>query len=111
MTLVIDPLWAFGVFLVSLRLGVLFVLSPIWSVASVPAPFRVLLILALSATLVDATAARAVALPDGFGGFLLAAGSELLVGSTLAFGVFAAFAAFARAGKILDGQIGFGIAN
>jgi flagellar biosynthetic protein FliR len=111
MTLVIDPLWGFGVFLLSLRIGTLFVLSPIWSVANVPVPFRVLLVLALSLTLVNATAVRAVALPASFGGFLLAAGSELVVGAVLAFGVFAAFGAFALAGKILDVQVGFGIAN
>jgi flagellar biosynthetic protein FliR len=42
---------------------------------------------------------------------VLAAHAELVVGGTLAFGVFAAFGAFSVAGKILDVQTGFGIGN
>lgn len=111
MTLTVDPAWAFCVFLISLRIGALFVLSPIWSVASVPAPFRVLLVLALSGLLVTATAAKASVLPSTFGAFMLACVSEVIVGAVLAFGVFSAFAVFSFAGKILDVQTGFGIGN
>jgi len=111
MSIVVDPLWGFCVFLLSLRIGTLFVLSPIWGVAGVPAPFRVLLVLALSGLLASATAARATALPTSLGGLLGAAASELVIGAVLAFGVFAAFAAFSLAGKVLDVQVGFGIGN
>jgi len=111
MTLIVDPLWGFCVFLLSLRIGTLFVLSPIWGVASVPAPFRVLLVLALSGLLVTATAAHATALPSSLGGLLGAAVSEVVIGAILAFGVFAAFAAFSLAGKVLDVQVGFGIGS
>jgi flagellar biosynthetic protein FliR len=111
MQLLVDPLWGFCVFLLSVRLGTLFVLSPIWSVANVPQSFRVLLVVALSAMLVTATATRVTTLPSSFGAFVLAGASELLVGAVLAFGIFAAFGAFSVAGKILDVQIGFGIGN
>ena len=37
--------------------------------------------------------------------------SELLIGATLAFGLISGFAAFQFGGRILDLQIGFGIAN
>ena len=111
MQLLIDPAWGFRVFLVALRIGTLFVLSPIWSVATVPAPLRVLLVLALSGVMVGATAHAPTHLPESLGGFVLAALSELAIGAVLAFGIFAAFAAFAVAGKVLDVQIGFGIGN
>lgn len=111
MTLFIDPAWGLCVFLLSLRIGALFVLSPIWGMATVPVSFRVLLIVGLSAMLVSAMAVRPAALPSGLGTLAAAAAAEVLVGAMLAFGVFAAFAAFGLAGKLLDIQVGFGIGN
>jgi flagellar biosynthesis protein FliR len=111
MTFIVDPAWALCVFLLSLRLGALFVLSPIWGVTGAPASFRVLFILGLSALLVSALPAGAFVAPDGLGALAAAAASELAIGALLAFGVFAAFAAFMLAGKVLDVQIGFGLGN
>jgi len=111
MTFVVDPAWAVCVFLLSLRLGALFVLSPVWGVTGAPASFRVLFILGLSAMLVSAMPAGSLAAPGGLATLAIAAASELAIGAMLAFGVFAAFAAFMLAGKILDIQIGFGLGN
>lgn len=110
MNLLVDASWGAAVFLLSLRLGALFVLSPIWGVAPVPPTFRVLLLLAMSAVLVSASPSLPP-VPATMASFGLAAATELLAGATLAFGVFAAFAAFSFAGKVLDVQIGFGIGS
>jgi len=105
----IDPRWAFSVFLLSVRLGVFLAMTPILSGTSVPAPVRVLLVLALTIFTVSALNVAPIAVPTGFGQVLLATASEAAVGAVLAFGIFAAFAAFSVAGTLLDIQIGFGI--
>ena len=110
MTFTVDPVWGTTVFLLTLRLGALFVLSPIWGLASVPPSFRVLLLLGISATLVSALPVKPFIVSDA-GALAAASVSELVVGATMAFGVFAAFAVFSFAGKVLDIQVGFGIGN
>jgi len=110
MTVTVDPVWGTAVFLLTLRLGALFVLSPIWGLASVPPSFRVLLLLAISATLVSSLPVKPAIVSDG-GSLAAASASELIVGAILAFGVFAAFAVFSFAGKVLDVQVGFGLGN
>jgi len=106
----IDPRWLASVSLVSLRVGVLFLLAPVLAGLGRMVTIRVLLTLALSATFVSG----AVALPAvrvDMGNLVAAAVAELVTGGVLAFGVFAAFGAFALAGKILDVQSGFGIGS
>lgn len=111
MQISIDAGWAVAVFLVSLRLSFLFLLSPVFSGLAAPVAPRVLLTLALSALLVAGGAVRP-ALPDyTLGSLVQGALGEAVVGMTLAFGVFAAFAAFSMAGKLLDIQSGFGIGS
>jgi flagellar biosynthetic protein FliR len=107
----IDPGWAQSVFLVAIRLGVLFLMSPLFSGFGGLVTVRVLLTLALSASFAAHPAVTAAALAPGFGPLLLAALGELVVGAVLAFGVFAAFGAFSVAGKLLDVQSGFGIGS
>jgi flagellar biosynthesis protein FliR len=111
MQLVIDSDWAMSVFLASVRLGAMLSLTPIFGMNATPARFRVLLILALSALLAMATPLPPAAKPSGLGAVLIATAGEVFVGATLAFGIFAAFAALSFAGKILDIQIGFGMAS
>lgn len=108
MTLEVDPAWALSVFLLSIRLGALLALTPVLASAAVPAAPRVLLVLMLSALLAPATPAP---LPQGLGALLAAVAAEVLLGGLLAFGLFAAFAAFSVAGKLLDIQIGFGVGS
>jgi flagellar biosynthesis protein FliR len=105
----IDPSWAFSVFLLSLRLGTLLAMTPILSGASVPAPIRVLLVVALTVFIVSATKIPPAAMPRGIGQIIVAAATEAAIGAILAFGIFSAFAAFSFAGKLLDIQMGFGI--
>lgn len=77
----------------------------------IPVIARGFFILGLSATLFVGMAPADFAMPTTPGALILAALSELLIGATLAFGLLTAFAAFQFGGRIVDLQIGFGIAN
>jgi flagellar biosynthetic protein FliR len=107
----IDPAWAISVYFLSLRLGVLFVMTPIFSNLSGLITVRVLFTLALGVLLTTGLGVPAARVPLEIGPVLATSLSELMIGATLAFGVFAAFGAFSVAGKILDIQSGFGIGS
>jgi flagellar biosynthetic protein FliR len=111
MDIEVDPRRALSIFLVAVRVGALLVMSPVFAGLHGLATVRVLLTLGLSAVLVGGMTARPPEVALAFGPVLLAAAGELVVGATLAFGVFAALAAFSVAGKILDIQSGFGLGN
>lgn len=111
MSIGVDSGWLAAVFLVSIRFGALFVMAPVFGGIRVPAQFRALFVIALSATLVTALGAKLPDSPITFGSLLLGGISELMVGALLAFGLFAGFGVFMLAGKILDEQIGFTIGS
>jgi len=111
MFLRVDPAWLAMVLLVSLRIAPLFIVAPVFG--SVPAPtlFRAALIVSFSAAIVSATATAFAAPLVSLEQLLAYSMTELLVGAALAFGLAAAFGAFLFAGRLLDFQFGFGIAN
>jgi len=109
MSLDFDPAWVLAVFYIVIRLGVVLLLSPILAGLGSLVTVRVLLTFALAALLVQGLGPRLPAGPLELGPVVSGACNELVVGGTLAFGVFAAFGAFSLAGKILDVQSGFGI--
>lgn len=111
MAIDVDPIWAMGVYLLALRLGVVLVMTPIFSSLTGLVTVRVLFTLALSVLLVSGLELRSMNTPLSIGPVIAASLAELLVGATLAFGVFAAFGAFSVAGKVLDIQSGFGIGS
>lgn len=97
--------------LVFMRLGSLLLMSPLFSVIQLPVHFRVFLLLFLSATIVSS---MGLALPKSslnFATLLYYGLAELVSGMALAFGVFCAFAAFSFGGRVLDFQMGFGVAS
>src|SRR5439155_1504570 len=110
MRLTVEIGWILAVALVAVRFAAALALTPVFGAANVPARFRVLLILALSALVVSATGIEAARLPASLPAFLGAATSEALLGAAMAFGIFAAFAVFLLAGRIMDIQLGFGVA-
>lgn len=104
--------WPLTVLLVSLRVGAIVLMTPVFNFINLPLRIRVLLVLALSAFLVTGldlklpeTALRSPA------GLVSAAAGELAIGSVLAFALFATFSVFQLAGRILDVQLGFGVAG
>lgn len=101
--------WIASVLLMSIRLGMVFAMTPILLGFPVPASIRVLLVLSLAAALssvVPAAAYRGALDPSAL---FRAAFIELSLGTVLALGVILAFATFSIAGRILDIQIGFGM--
>lgn len=111
MSIDVDPAWAMSVFLVSLRIGVIMMMSPVFTGLNGLVTVRVLLTLMLSCLLVSGMKLGPAPLALELGPVIVAAVMEVGVGATLAFGVMAAFGAFSLAGKILDIQSGFGIGS
>jgi len=106
-----DIAWLLTTALVALRIGVALLLTPILAFGGVPARFRVILVFSLAALLVAATGTRAAGDVHDVVAFAGMAASEAVLGALLAFGVLAAFAAFQLAGRLLDLQLGFGVAT
>jgi flagellar biosynthetic protein FliR len=112
MKITIDSMWIFGTLLTSIRLGPLFLAAPGMGSLRIPLMARGLFVVALSAMLSSIwfSAFKSNA-TSNIGALFVMALSELFVGATLAFGLIAGFAAFQFGGRIIDLQIGFGIAN
>lgn len=108
-----DPGFMLAVFLVSLRLSAVLLLTPVLHAFNVPVTARVLLVVGLAVALslgVSPSQTRE-ALSMTTGQLLIAALAELALGLTLALGILTAFAAISMAGRIIDVQIGFGMAQ
>jgi len=99
------------ILLVSIRFGTVLLFSPLFALAKIPVQFRVLFVLALALIIVLGLNAKPVVMPTGMGELMSMAVQELLIGGMFAFGVFAAFGAFLFGGRVLDFQMGFGVAN
>ncbi len=110
-----EPYQAFllGVFLLTLRISPVFMMTPLLQAFAVPATIRVLVVIGLSFGLALGIPAEQLPLPLalGTGGLVTAACTEFTLGATLALGVLTAFAAVSMAGRLMDVQVGFGIAQ
>jgi flagellar biosynthesis protein FliR len=110
MNITIEAAWILAVTLVAIRFGATLALTPVFGSANLPAPVRVLFVVGLSVVLVSGLNIQPASLPTTLPAFIVAAFSELVLGALLAFGIFTAFAAFLLAGRIMDIQLGFGVA-
>jgi flagellar biosynthetic protein FliR len=97
--------------LVATRFSPLFLLTPLFAITRVPARVRVIFILALSALCTVVTGVVPIDSPTTLSGLILAMINELVLGMILAFGLFTAFGAFMFGGRVIDFQMGFGVAN
>jgi flagellar biosynthetic protein FliR len=103
--------WVLLVMLVAVRLGVVFYMTRIFAFAPIPEPVKLLFVLALAAVVLEAAGlAVPLAEPD-LGAVLAGLAAEAALGLALAFGVQAALGAYLWGGRILDTQMGFGVAN
>jgi flagellar biosynthetic protein FliR len=118
----IDSLWnllpgpgyVLAVFLLSLRLGAVLLMTPLLHAVNVPPTARVLLVVGLSAALamgLPASSAVPEALARDPGALFTASMAEVALGATLALGILVAFGAISMAGGLLDTQVGFGMAQ
>ena len=108
-----DQGFVLAVFLLSLRLSAVFLLTPVLYAFSVPATARLLVVIGLAAGLafgIPAAQTHELLLMNG-GQLLAASLKELALGATLALGILTAFAAISMAGRFIDVQVGFGIAQ
>lgn len=107
----VETAWILAVALIALRVAAVFALTPLFASAGVPANVRVLFVFALAIVIMSALAMKPLPVIVTLGQLLAAAVTEVVVGAALAFGVFTAFATFQLAGRVLDFQLGFGLAN
>ncbi len=111
MNITIETSWLTSILLIATRIGAILLFTPILSIAYIPARIRVLFIIAISILLtgiVDISHINNVNIGVNIYLYLL---NELTVGIVMAFGILTAFAAFLFGGRILDFQMGFGVAN
>ena len=106
MNITVNTALLITMLLIFVRLSALFLFSPLFLATQLPVHYRVFFSLALSLILLTS-------LPETvtIGELMRGAMSEAVVGALLAFGLYAAFAAFQFAGRIMDFQIGFGVAD
>lgn len=109
MTLRLDMAWLMATLLVSVRVATATALTAVFGPTRVPAPARIILVLALSALLISAAAVPVTAV-ESLASLVLAVLSEAMIGLAFAFGFMVAYAATQIAGRVLDTQIGFGAA-
>ncbi len=102
----------YPIFLLSIRIGVVLGMTPVFYAMPIPLRIRALIVLVLALVLAAGfTSAKTSPVDLQAGHLIEAVFIELGLGVTLALGVLMAFAAFAVAGNLLDVQIGFGVAQ
>ena len=111
MEISVEIAWIVTVLLIAIRLAGIFLLTPVLAAMQVPNVIRVWLVMGLAVLLVSALDLQTVTVPLTLGQLFVAMLAELIIGGLLAFGIFAAFGAFLLGGRIIDMQMGFGVAN
>lgn len=102
--------WLVSVLLVATRMSPIIFFSPLFSLTKVPARISVLLILVASFGMASVINTGGASEIHSVLGLIAEVMSEAVIGLTMAFGVFAAFAVFSFGGRLLDMQMGFGVA-
>lgn len=97
--------------LVSVRVGMIFLLTPLFSIGNLPVRVRISLIMALSLMFVLVLQKQQMFIDISVNRVFEIIVYEAFFGLLLAFGILTAFASFNFGGRILDYQMGFGIAN
>lgn len=111
MALGITADWLIAVLLFATRLGMVLFLTPLMGSVGVPKRIRVLVVFSLAVALVSAMEWPGVKDLHDMPGVVVAFVGEVLWGGMLAFGLQAAYAAIMIGGRVVDMQIGFGLAS
>lgn len=107
----VDMAWMLTTFLTSVRIGSLLIFNPLFSLTQIPPQIRIMLIVTMSYVLVAGAGGPVVAAPISMANLLTSVVYEVTLGALLGFGMYTAFSAFLFGGRILDIQVGFGVAN
>lgn len=100
--------WGMGVLMVSIRVSMLFLATPLFGSVPVPLTARIILVIGLANALAHNVITPAHAtIPQLFS----MCAHEAIVGGAIAAGLFIGFGIFHFGGRLLDMQIGFGVAN
>lgn len=111
MQIQIQSLWLISMLLIAVRLAAMLWLTPLFTLGVVPARVRLTLVLVFSAAVAAVTPAVQAAAPATVPGWIESAVAELGIGLLMGFGIHCAFAAFSFGGRLLDMQMGFGVAS
>jgi flagellar biosynthetic protein FliR len=104
--------WIIAMLLLSARIAALLLMTPLLYAAALPMLVRVLMALGFACVIaLPFAGGTAAATPHDAGALFQAVLRELAIGATLGLGVLMAFAGFALAGRLVDVQVGFGIAQ
>jgi flagellar biosynthetic protein FliR len=106
----IDMEWILRLLLISVRLSALLWATPLFALARIPQHVKLVVVLAFSAG-IAVVAQPGVTVSMSIPALVLAVLGELLVGALMAFGLHCAFGAFQFGGRLLDLQMGFGVAT
>lgn len=110
--LTLDPGWLMLSLMAAARVAGVLAFTPVLGFTSLPNHIRVMLVLAVGLLVASAVpASPALAAPETLLGLARDMGRELILGGVLGFGILTAFGALAVGGRLLDYQIGFGIAT
>ncbi len=103
--------WVVTVMLLSVRIAVLLLLTPILYAVAVPTFVRALFVLGMACVLAMPFGGSTIVVPGEIAGLVTAMLHEAAIGATLGLGVLLAFAGFNLAGHLIDVQVGFGMAQ
>ena len=110
MSAFVDLSGLYAAFLLSIRMSPVFFMTPMLGSTAIPGVVKGVLSIALSAMMV-AVLDLHVMLPGNGLTLFFQASKELFMGLLLGFGVQVAFGSLSFAGRLLDTQIGFGLAG
>lgn len=107
----VDMAWMLTTILTSVRIGSLLILNPLFSLAQIPSQIKIMFIISLSYVMVAGLGVPTIEVPISMANVLISILYELVLGAMLGFGMLTIFAAFLFGGRILDIQMGFGVAS
>ena len=103
--------WVIAVLLLTVRVAAVLLFTPVLYAVSVPLTVRVLLVLAIACVIAMPFGSPAPLLVQDTGALLSGVLREAAIGATLGLGILMAFGGFALAARLIDVQVGFGMAD
>jgi flagellar biosynthetic protein FliR len=107
----LGPGWIIATLLLAARIAAVLLLTPVLHAVPIPPLVRVLAILGIACLLAMPLAGTVAPVIHDTGALLQAMVREVLVGATLGLGVLMGFAGFTLAGRLVDVQVGYGMAG